>query len=255
MTPPSIHNIVLACPGDDYEQYLREARSLAEFYCGLLGMKILREDWFKIGTEPDVFPQLAFGDGPGEYRPPQWPDPQHPQHMHLDIAVREIDAAHRLVIEAGAAVLAEHEHYRVFADPAGHPFCLYVDDLADRAAGPGVVTHVTIDCFSPRALAAFYSELLDMPERTTDEPSPVVIRRTDGSLPMLAFQHSQHEPPGWPDPAYPQQVHMDIYFDDAPAARELAERLGAIPLPAMGGSCPVYADPAAHPFCLCSPGR
>jgi hypothetical protein len=34
-----------------------------------------------------------------------------------------------------------------------------------------------------------------------------------------------------------------------------AERLGAIRLPVVGGSCPVYADLAAHPFCLCQPGQ
>jgi hypothetical protein len=39
------------------------------------------------------------------------------------------------------------------------------------------------------------------------------------------------------------------------AAQELALRLGAIRLPPQGGSCPVFADPAAHPFCLCAPGQ
>lgn len=52
-----------------------------------------------------------------------------------------------------------------------------------------------------------------------------------------------------------KQLHLDIYFDDGPAAQNLAERLGAIRLPAMGGSCPVYADPAGHPFCLSRPGQ
>lgn len=37
------------------------------------------------------------------------------------------------------------------------------------------------------------------------------------------------------------------------AARTLAEQLGAIRLPPLGGSCPVYADPAGHPFCPCLP--
>jgi len=48
---------------------------------------------------------------------------------------------------------------------------------------------------------------------------------------------------------------MDIYFEDGKAGQQLAESLGAIRLPEMGGSCPVYADPAAHPFCLCQPGQ
>jgi hypothetical protein len=71
---------------------------------------------------------------------------------------------------------------------------------------------------------------------------------------MLAFQHAQFEAPRWPDPAYPSQMHLDLYFDDAEAAIATAERLGAIRLP-KGGSCPVYADPAAHPFCLCTLGQ
>jgi hypothetical protein len=71
---------------------------------------------------------------------------------------------------------------------------------------------------------------------------------------MLAFQHAQCKAPRWPDPTYPQQIHLDLHFDDGEAAQELASRLGAIHLP-KGGSCPVYADPAAHPFCLCSAGQ
>jgi hypothetical protein len=47
----------------------------------------------------------------------------------------------------------------------------------------------------------------------------------------------------------------DLEFDDRQAAQRLAERLGAIRLPGQGGSCPVYADPAGHPFCLCKHGE
>lgn len=47
---------------------------------------------------------------------------------------------------------------------------------------------------------------------------------------------------------------LDLHFDDGEASQELALRLGAIRLP-KGGSCPVYAGPAAHPFCLCSAGQ
>jgi hypothetical protein len=109
-----------------------------------------------------------------------------------------------------------------------------------------------LDCFSPRALAAFYEALLDMRKRPLDSHARVVIAGDDPDAPMLAFQHGQFEVPRWPDPAYPQQVHLDIHVDDSEAAQELALRLGAIRLPEKGGSCPVYADPAAHPFCLCS---
>ena len=109
-----------------------------------------------------------------------------------------------------------------------------------------------IDCFSPRALAGFYAELLDMPRRELDTPERVVITRAAGTPPALAFQHAQVPAPRWPDPAYPQQMHLDLYADDSRAAQDLALRRGAIRLPDLGGSCPVYADPAGHPFCLCS---
>ena len=94
-----------------------------------------------------------------------------------------------------------------------------------------------------------------MPELVEDSPRRVVISRTDASLPMLGFQHAVVTAPRWPDPQYPQQLHLDIYFNDGKAGQELAETLGAIRLPAMGGSCPVYADPASHPFCWCQPGQ
>jgi hypothetical protein len=47
-------------------------------------------------------------------------------------------------------------------------------------------------------------------------------------------------------------MHLDIGIENPPALAT-AERLGAIRLPDLGGSCPVYADPAGHPICLCLP--
>ncbi|MFA1550567.1 VOC family protein [Actinomadura chokoriensis] len=60
-------------------------------------------------------------------RPPRWPDPGAPQRLHLDFSVDDLDAAEQRVLNAGAE-LAEHQpggrRFRVFFDPAGHPFCL-----------------------------------------------------------------------------------------------------------------------------------
>ena len=47
-----------------------------------------------------------------------WPDPAHPQQVHLDVEVEDLEAAEREVLAHGASLL------RVYADPAGHPFCL-----------------------------------------------------------------------------------------------------------------------------------
>jgi len=243
-----IRNIVFGCP---------DPRALASFYAELLGIRIIREDWWVIAKDESSFPRLAFGDGPSDYRPPRWPDPDHPQQLHLDIPVYNPEAAEELALGLGATRLQDKGEYRSYADPAGHPFCLYRDTAEGDHAGrplPGRIGRVVFDCFSPRALAAFYEALLGMRTRKQDAQDRVVIARDDGSLPMLAFQHTQCKAPRWPDPAYPQQIHLDLHFDDGEAAQELASRLGAIRLP-KGGSCPVYADPAAHPFCLCSAGQ
>ncbi|CAA9379951.1 MAG: FIG01133846: hypothetical protein [uncultured Propionibacteriaceae bacterium] len=254
-----IRNVVFACPGDTEESYHAAGRAIATFYADLLGMRIVREDWFMIAREDDPDGvRLAFGDGPLDYQPPRWPDPKHPQQLHLDIAAADLDDAERSAMELGATRLQDKGHYRSYADPIGHPFCLYRDAGAEEAGEQALsrrIERVVVDCGSPQALASFYAELLGMPRRVLDTPERVVIARDDGRLPALAFQHSQSPAPRWPDPAYPQQVHLDLHVEDAGEAQHLVSRLGATRLPDLGGSCPVYADPAGHPFCLCSPGQ
>jgi catechol 2,3-dioxygenase-like lactoylglutathione lyase family enzyme len=244
-----IRNIVFSCP---------DPPALGSFYAELLGMRVLRQDWFVIARDENTFPRLAFGDGEAEYRPPRWPDPEHPQQLHLDFPAGDLEAAEALALRLGATPLQNRSRSRTYADPAGHPFCLYQDaaegGLESRSLS-GRIGHIVYDCFSPRSLSTFYEELLDMRTRERDTERLVLIGREDGSVPKLAFQHAQFPAPRWPDPTYPQQLHLDIHVDDGPATDELVRRLGAIPLPAMGGSCPVYADPAAHPFCLCAPGQ
>lgn len=61
-----------------------------------------------------------------------WPGAPGEQQMtaHLDIAVDDLDAAGAHA-EAAGAVLAEfqpQEDVRVYLDPAGHPFCLYLPE-------------------------------------------------------------------------------------------------------------------------------
>ncbi len=112
----------------------------------------------------------------------------------------------------------------------------------------GRLHHVIIDCPDPPALAAFYSELLGLPV-TWQEADFAVVARNDTSS-GIAFQLApDHHPPRWPDPRWPQQVHLDVMVDDVDAADRAVLALGARPLPADGGSR-VYADPAGHPFCL-----
>jgi catechol 2,3-dioxygenase-like lactoylglutathione lyase family enzyme len=108
----------------------------------------------------------------------------------------------------------------------------------------GRLHHVVIDCPDPRALAAFYSELLGLPV-TYDSDDWVVIAANDKTS-GIAFQLApDHKPPRWPDPERPQQFHLDIMVEDVADARPRVLKLGAREL-----AGDVFADPAGHPFCL-----
>jgi len=105
--------------------------------------------------------------------------------------------------------------------------------------------HVVLDCPDPDALAAFYSALLGLPVTYRDDDW-VVVAASDKSS-GLAFQRAPgFRPPTWPDPAVPQQVHLDVMVEDPAAAGPRVLALGAAKLDGQD----VYADPAGHPFCL-----
>lgn len=111
--------VVLDCP---------DPRRLAEFYGALLDWKIEdhADDWCSIRAE--YGDALAF-QKVDDYVAPDWPGQEHPQQMHIDVHVDDLDQAEAAVVEIGAT---RHAHqpgtsFRVFLDPAGHPFCLCVD--------------------------------------------------------------------------------------------------------------------------------
>jgi hypothetical protein len=224
-------------------------RELAAFYCALLGMQVIREDWLKIAKDPDSALHFALdGDGWSDARPPRWGDPEHPQQMHLDLAAPDLDAAGELIVGMGGSLLTDLGEWRIYADPAGHPFCL--DPGPAAAGGRASVTRLVFDCFSPRSLAAFYEGLLGVDERPEDTPERVEIALGDDRLPNFLFQHAEFVAARWPDPAYPAQMHVDLRFASGTgAAQERAEQLGAIRRPRLADT-EIYADPASHPFCL-----
>ncbi|MGP3912152.1 VOC family protein [Nonomuraea sp. 10N515B] len=105
-----------------------DPQGLAEFYSRLLGWPItsVEDDWVVV-TDGGPPRRLAFQLAP-DFRPPTWPDPERPQQFHLDLTVDDMEEAEKRVLEIGAV---KHEHqpseddsFRVFLDPAGHPFCL-----------------------------------------------------------------------------------------------------------------------------------
>ena len=95
----------------------------------------------------------------------------------------------------------------------------------------GRMHHVVLDCPDPAALAAFYSALLGLPVTYRDDDW-VVIAASDTSS-GLAFQRAPgNQPPTWPDPAIPQQIHLDIMVEDLAAAGPRVLALGAVELAA-----------------------
>ena len=97
----------------------------AQFWSAVLGIPVtfVGDDWTTLdGGGVRLAVQLA-----PDHVPPQWPDPAHPQQLHLDVHVDDPDEAERQVLALGASRLPDPEgaeDFRVFADPAGHPFCL-----------------------------------------------------------------------------------------------------------------------------------
>jgi catechol 2,3-dioxygenase-like lactoylglutathione lyase family enzyme len=109
----------------------------------------------------------------------------------------------------------------------------------------GRLHHVILDCPDPAAMAGFYAELLGQPITYQSEDFAVVADSDTTS--GLAFQRVPgHQPPTWPDPAVPQQVHLDVMVEDPAEAGPRVLALGAVRLDGEN----VYADPAGHPFCL-----
>lgn len=61
------------------------------------------------------------------YRPPNWPEQDVPQQIHLDFDVDDLDAAEARLVDLGAIKPAHQPNEprsRVLIDPAGHPFCV-----------------------------------------------------------------------------------------------------------------------------------
>ncbi|MFI5768451.1 VOC family protein [Streptomyces sp. NPDC051658] len=117
MAVATLGAVVLDCP---------DPAALAGFYAGLLGGETVHdgEGWVELTGAGGTL--LAFQAAPGHV-PPRWPSPDASQQVHLDLTVADLDAAEKEALALGATVLdAENRErsFRVYADPAGHPFCL-----------------------------------------------------------------------------------------------------------------------------------
>ena len=133
---PALRQTVLDCT---------DARALAEFYRRLLGLRYRAgdeqppsgvddergRDWLVL--EGATGTRLAFQQV-AELPPATWPEGDHPQMLHLDLVLpdrEELDRQHTRSLALGAKLLLDRgddpeEALRVYADPAGHPFCFFV---------------------------------------------------------------------------------------------------------------------------------
>lgn len=100
---------------------------LAAFYRSLVGGEIKSYpgvvDWVELHTDGGV---VAF-QRVEDHQAPTWPDGDRPQQAHLDIDVDDLERAETSAIERGAVkadTQPDPDRWRVFLDPAGHPFCL-----------------------------------------------------------------------------------------------------------------------------------
>ncbi|MCH0564376.1 MULTISPECIES: VOC family protein [unclassified Streptomyces] len=106
---------------------------------------------------------------------------------------------------------------------------------------------VVVDCPAPRALAAFWAQVLG----GTVEADPGQAEWVDVKVPggqALAFQAAPgFVPPEWPSPGRSQQFHLDLTVDDLDAAEQRVLELDARPLETEDRSRTwrVYADPNA----------
>ena len=126
---PKLDLVIVDCP---------DALELGRFYASVLGWTLedrSSRDWATLAPpdggitpdNPDGHTALAF-QRIDDWVEPTWPGGVHPQQIHLDLATPDMDASEELVLAAGAR---KHEHqpskdggFRVYLDPAGHPFCL-----------------------------------------------------------------------------------------------------------------------------------
>ena len=113
----TLSGVALDCP---------DPMALARFYSDVSG-------WAVNSHSDDNWAQLETGNGwtlafqrVAGYRPPAWPGQDVPQQFHLDFDVPDLDAGEKQVVALGATKADQQPGttFRVFFDPAGHPFCL-----------------------------------------------------------------------------------------------------------------------------------
>jgi catechol 2,3-dioxygenase-like lactoylglutathione lyase family enzyme len=119
MPLPKLSLVALDCP---------DQHALAAFYSSITGWPLDPEhvdhDWAQLDAGGGVTIACQRVEG---FRPPVWPGTEHPQQAHLDFVVDDLATGEAEVLAAGARLADQQpggDDFRVFLDPAGHPFCL-----------------------------------------------------------------------------------------------------------------------------------
>ena len=109
-------SVTLDCP---------DPTALATFYGRMLGWEVVdaTPDWADLRGDSGIYLSFQRVD---PFTAPDWPGQGVPQQMHVDVVVDDLDAGEQEAIALGAV---KHDYqpgqdFRVFLDPAGHPFCL-----------------------------------------------------------------------------------------------------------------------------------
>lgn len=125
---PRLRSVVLDC---------LDVHEMADFYRALTGWDYPEgaqpdgaDDWLSIIGPEGV--RISFQRSEKITRT-TWPSTEVPQQAHLDFLVdsrAELEEMHRRMLDLGAEVRSDQsedpeEPLRVYADPAGHLFCLF----------------------------------------------------------------------------------------------------------------------------------
>ncbi len=108
--------VALDCP---------DPQALAAFYGAITGWELGQDggDWVELRSDTGATLGFQLAE---DYQPPVWPSADRPQQAHLDFDVADLDLGEQQVLALGArkAEVQPGTSFRVFLDPAGHPFCL-----------------------------------------------------------------------------------------------------------------------------------
>lgn len=105
-----------------------DLRSESTFWAGIFNGHVFEDERFHCVIDAEGEWRVGVQLAP-DHVPPDWPEGA-PQQVHLDLHVEDARAAHEVAIGLGArllkpsADLESREGHQVYADPAGHPFCI-----------------------------------------------------------------------------------------------------------------------------------